>query len=156
MTKLTDSQHALLTEAAREGDAARSAHAPTTVAALIKRGMLLSIPIADGPSRLQITEAGRAAIGQIELPAAQAAEPAAPEAAHASAPTPKGKIGALLTLLRQPQGATIEAMMFATGWQAHSVRGAIAGAIKKNLGVAVSSEKTEAGRVYKAAAQGQP
>ena len=39
-------------------------------------------------------------------------------------------------------------MMAATGWQAHSVRGAISGAIKKTLGFNVVSEKTEAGRTY--------
>ncbi|MES2896051.1 MAG: DUF3489 domain-containing protein [Pseudomonadota bacterium] len=67
--------------------------------------------------------------------------------------TPKGKIAILLALLRQPDGATIEAMMAATGWQAHSVRGAMSGSIKKALGIAVVSEKTEAGRVYRAAAE---
>jgi hypothetical protein len=40
-------------------------------------------------------------------------------------------------------------MMAATGWQAHSVRGAIAGAIKKKLKLDVASEKAEGGRVYR-------
>jgi hypothetical protein len=65
---------------------------------------------------------------------------------------PKGKIGALIDLLRQPTGATVEAMMAATGWQAHSVRGALSGAIKKKLGLVVSSEKTDGGRIYRIAA----
>jgi len=65
--------------------------------------------------------------------------------------TPKGKIAVLLGLLRQSEGATIETMMAATGWQAHSVRGAMSGSIKKALGVEVVSEKTEAGRVYRIA-----
>lgn len=65
--------------------------------------------------------------------------------------TPRGKIAVLLSLLRQPDGATIEAMTAATGWQAHSVRGAMSGSIKKALGIAVVSEKTEAGRIYRAA-----
>lgn len=72
--------------------------------------------------------------------------PAAPMPAPAQ---PKGKLGALVQLLLRPQGATLETMQAATGWQAHSVRGAIAGSIKKKLGFTVASEKTEAGRVYR-------
>ncbi len=52
-----------------------------------------------------------------------------------------GKLGLLIRLLRQPEGATLAAMVTATGWQAHSVRGAMAGAIKKKLGLTVVSEK---------------
>ncbi len=70
--------------------------------------------------------------------------PAAPEAV-----TPKGKLGALVALLLRPEGASLDVMQAATGWQAHSVRGAIAGSIKKKLGFAVTSEKSEAGRVYR-------
>ncbi len=40
-------------------------------------------------------------------------------------------------------------MTAATGWQAHSVRGAMSGALKKKLGLIIASEKTEAGRVYR-------
>ncbi len=70
--------------------------------------------------------------------------PAAP-----GATTPRGKLGVLVALLLRPEGASLEAMQAATGWQAHSVRGAIAGSIKKKLGFAVTSEKSEAGRVYR-------
>lgn len=62
---------------------------------------------------------------------------------------PKGKVAVLVALLRQPSGATIGEMMAATGWQAHSVRGAMSGSIKKALGTEVVSEKAEAGRVYR-------
>ena len=44
---------------------------------------------------------------------------------------PKGKIATVLALLRRPEGADIDELMAATGWQAHSVRGALSGAIKK-------------------------
>ncbi len=64
-----------------------------------------------------------------------------------AAPPAKGKLGALIALLSQPQGATLDAMTAATGWQARSVRGAISGALKKKLGLAIVSEKTEAGRI---------
>ena len=55
-------------------------------------------------------------------------------------------------MLRRPEGATIEQIVKATGWQPHTVRGAIAGALKKKLGLTVSSEKTEdEPRVYRIA-----
>lgn len=53
-------------------------------------------------------------------------------------------------MLRAPDGAAIEEIMAATGWQSHTVRGAMAGALKKKLGLEVSSEKVEGrGRVYR-------
>ena len=56
----------------------------------------------------------------------------------------------LIAMLRAPDGATIEEIMAATGWQSHTVRGAMAGALKKKLGLEVTSEKVEnRGRVYK-------
>ena len=55
----------------------------------------------------------------------------------------------LVAMLRAPDGATIEEIMAATGWQSHTVRGAMAGALKKKLGLEVTSEKVEdRGRVY--------
>jgi len=58
----------------------------------------------------------------------------------------------LLELLRRPEGATIAQLVKATGWQPHTVRGALAGALKKRLGLAITSEKPEDGeRVYRVA-----
>ncbi len=48
----------------------------------------------------------------------------------------------ILTLLSQPQGASIEDMMQATKWQQHSVRGFLAGTVKKKLGFSLTSSKT--------------
>ncbi|MGF6862691.1 hypothetical protein ABIE69_003281 [Rhodobacteraceae bacterium MBR-64] len=60
------------------------------------------------------------------------------------------KQATLIAMLRAPDGATIEEIMAATGWQSHTVRGAMAGALKKKLGLEVTSEKVEdRGRVYK-------
>jgi hypothetical protein len=60
------------------------------------------------------------------------------------------KLALLLDLLQRKGGATIAEVMKATGWQAHSVRGAISGALKKKLGLAVASDKVEGrGRVYR-------
>jgi hypothetical protein len=53
-------------------------------------------------------------------------------------------------LLQRTEGATIGEVVEATGWQAHTVRGAIAGALKKRLGLTITSEKeAERGRVYR-------
>lgn len=52
-------------------------------------------------------------------------------------------------MLERPKGATITDLMKATDWQAHSVRGAISGAIKKKLQLAVVSEKTGSVRTYR-------
>lgn len=56
----------------------------------------------------------------------------------------------LIAMLQAPEGATIAEIVEATGWQPHTVRGAIAGALKKKLGLDVTSEKVEGrGRVYR-------
>ena len=46
-------------------------------------------------------------------------------------------------MLRRKQGATIAQIVEATGWQPHTVRGAFAGALKKKLGLTVTSEKVD-------------
>ena len=58
----------------------------------------------------------------------------------------------VVEMLRRSEGATVDQIMEATGWQRHTVRGAFAGALKKKLGLAVTSEKVEDGaRVYRVA-----
>ena len=65
---------------------------------------------------------------------------------------PGTKLAALVMTLRRPQGATSLQLILTTGWQPHTVRGAIAGALKKKLGLKVDSEKVEGrGRVYRIA-----
>jgi hypothetical protein len=77
--------------------------------------------------------------------------PTNPAPAASTTTSPKGKLGTLVNLLSRPEGATLEAMQAATAWQAHSIRGAIAGAIKKKLGQNVLSEKIEGQRRYRIA-----
>jgi hypothetical protein len=58
----------------------------------------------------------------------------------------------MIDLLKRKSGATIDELVKATGWQAHSVRGAMSGALKNKLGLTVASEKVDGrGRVYRIA-----
>ncbi|PJN96640.1 hypothetical protein CNY89_01340 [Amaricoccus sp. HAR-UPW-R2A-40] len=116
---------------------------------------------------LVATDAGLAAIG-IE-PEGANTTPVGPTDAPTEGPAPETpsqqdvapkartpregtKQATLIAMLRAPDGATIEEIMAATGWQSHTVRGAMAGALKKKLGLEVTSEKVEdRGRVYRIA-----
>jgi hypothetical protein len=57
----------------------------------------------------------------------------------------KTKQQVCLDLLNRPEGTTVEELQAATGWQQHSVRGFLAGAVKKKLGLTLLSEKPDAG-----------
>jgi Protein of unknown function (DUF3489) len=58
-------------------------------------------------------------------------------------------------LLSRPRGATIAAMMQATGWQAHTVRGFLAGVVRKKLGLTLQSDKTEGERIDRVVRTGE-
>lgn len=63
---------------------------------------------------------------------------------------PKTKLGRLESLLRRPEGATIDQIAKTLDWQPHSVRGAISGSLKKKQGLNVVGEKAADGeRVYR-------
>jgi hypothetical protein len=94
---------------------------------------------------------------ELKTTAAKAANVAASETKPNASRTPasdrkeksKTKSSALIALLSRPRGATLDEMMKATGWQAHSVRGFLAGTVRKQLGRPVTSEVTDKGRVYR-------
>ena len=62
---------------------------------------------------------------------------------------PDTKHARIIAMLRTPAGATIAAIMTATEWQQHSVRGFLAGVVRKKLGLNLVSEQTDKGRVYR-------
>ena len=75
-----------------------------------------------------------------------------PAPAEAKAARPASKQARLIELLRRPDGATIDEMVKTLDWQAHTVRGAMSGALKKKLELTIESEKVEGrGRVYRIA-----
>ena len=160
MTELTNTQRAILTAAAaRRGlqilplpDHIKGGAAKKVTTALLARGLVR----ADGDgATLVATGAGLRAIG-IEPakaePSASVTSPGEPDAPETTTPKirPGTKQATLIAMLEAPDGATITEIADATGWQHHTVRGAIAGALKKRLGLEVTSEKVDGrGRVYR-------
>lgn len=175
-TNPTETQTLILSAAAqRPGNLALplpktlvGAAAKMTVTKLIERGWLQEVeanlrkgePLwretGDGHgTTLIVTDAGLLAIGidPVVVKTVVAVRKQADEAATPTAKVPVIRAGTkqatLIAMLRRPEGATIEEIMAETQWLGHTVRGAMAGALKKKLGLEVSSEKDDArGRVY--------
>lgn len=173
MTALTETQRLVLTHAATHpgnlalplpkglaGAAAKMAVGRMLahgwleeVEANLRRGEPLWRETGDGHGTTLIaTEAGLKAIG-IEPNAASAQEAqsesgptATPKSVAIRAGTKQAQI---IALLQRPEGASIGEIVEATGWQAHSARGVISGALKKKLGLPITAERVEGrGTVY--------
>ena len=70
-------------------------------------------------------------------------------ASSKSTARPDTKRARIISMLRTPPGTTIAAIMTATDWQQHSVRGFLASVVRKKLGLNLISEQTDEGRVYR-------
>jgi hypothetical protein len=108
---------------------------------------------------LVVSEAGLAAIGLepvvIKTMAAIRTHAAQPPAPKRLTPRAGTKQALLIEMLQRLEGATMEEIVAATGWQPHTARGAMSGALRKKLGLVVISEKEEGkGRVYRIARSG--
>ena len=84
------------------------------------------------------------------IPAAKTSQHAAgePKAKKADSDSKQSRV---IAMLQSPTGATIAAMMKATGWQQHSVRGFLAGVVRKRLKLKLGSTKLDGTRVYQIA-----
>jgi len=172
MIKLTDTQTLILTRvSARPGNLAlplpeglHGAAAKMAIGRMIKLGWLEEVEAnlrrserlwretGDGHGTTLIaTETGPDAIDidPVVVKTTAGLRDAKP-AAIAAAQRPGTKQAQLIAMLRAPEGATIAEIAEATGWQHHSIRGAISGSLKKKLGLTVTSEKAEVrGRAYR-------
>ena len=172
MTKLTETQTNILTAGAKRPDnialplpkGLAGAAAKMAVTKMIHRGWLQEVdanlrrgePLwretGDGlGTTLVVTDAGLRIIG-IEPTVAQTMAVNQKDSEQVKSPTPRAgtKQAMLIDLLRTPDGATMDEIVAATGWLAHTARGAMSGALGKKLGLVVTSEKDAArGRVYR-------
>jgi hypothetical protein len=156
LPKLTPTQALLLRAAARRADGRvippdnlRGGARANTLTGLRQRGWIE--PASDGHA---LTDAGFAAIGRQRLvppDAVQKLETTGDIQLLDGIPVRHGtKLAALVVALRRPQGATNLQLTVATGWQPHSVRGAISGLLRKRLGLSVTQARNADGeRVYR-------
>lgn len=148
--QLTDTQRALLEAAAKHPqkklvdfpDNLKGGARMKVITAMVNTQLIE--PYTDEPNVYMATQMGMQAIGI-------ATQPATPITTQATRTTREGtKQAVLIDLLKRPEGATLPQMTEATGWQVHTVRGAMAGALKKKLGLAITSEKQNGtDRVYR-------
>lgn len=108
------------------------------------------------PTKTKLAQPKTGAPTKAALPKRPTPEKKSRPTAKAPDPTlaaPAGKLGAVVALMQRPEGATVQQMSEVTGWQAHSVRGAMSGALKKKHRLTIASEKGEAGRIYRIAGE---
>jgi len=162
--QLSDAQSIILSAACARGDgmvfpvttSLKGGAVGNVCKSLLKHGLIEEVAATDlntvwrhdevrGPITLRATSLACTVLG-----ISDASEPAAP------APEPVRrrsgtKQEALIAMLRAEGGATIDEIVAATNWAPHSIRGAISGALKKKLGLTITSERVDGrGRVYRA------
>ena len=156
LLKLSPAQSLLLRTAARRADGRvippdtlRGGARVKVLTALLQRGWIE--PADDGHV---LTDAGYAVIGQQRIAPPDDVQPVDIigdlQLLEGIPVRPGTKLAAMVLALRRPQGATSLQLMLATGWQPHTVRGAISGMLRKKLGLNVVLARNAAGeRVYR-------
>ena len=156
LIKLSPAQSLLLRNAARRADGhvippdkLRGGARAKVLTALLQRGW-----IKPGDGGHLLTDAGYAAIGQQRPVPKDDVQPMATvddlQLLEGIPVRPGTKLAALVVALRRPQGATSLQLMLATGWQPHTVRGAISGMLRKKFGLNVVLVHNDSGeRVYR-------
>ena len=174
MTKLTETQTIILSAGAKRPEnialplpkGLAGAAAKMAVSKMIEHGWLQEVdanlrrnePLwretGDGHgTTLVVTDAGLLAIG-IEPVVVKTVIAMREHAAKAATPKPPTqrtgtKQAQIIAMLQRPEGASVVEIVEATSWQAHTVRGAISGALKKKFGLPIAAEKVEGrGTVY--------
>lgn len=156
LPKLSPAQSLLLRTAARRADGRvippdtlRGGARVKVLTALLQRGWIE--PADDGHA---MTDAGYAAIGQQRPVPPDDVQPVDTiddlQLLEGIPVRPGTKLAAMVVALRRPQGATSLQLMLATGWQPHTVRGAISGMLRKKLGLKVVLAHNDSGeRMYR-------
>jgi len=167
MTKLTDLQYVLLAVAAKRGSG--SLMPPSTsigvprasitrvINMLIKRGLAeetvtkdeASVWRAEGKRQLAavITDAGRAAVAESDGKKIEDGQPPAQPDPDLVPVVPQIKQALLIAMLERKEGTTLDQLVEATGWLAHTTRAALTGLRKK--GHVITRSKDESGSCYR-------
>ena len=163
--QLSDAQAVILSTACARGDGTvfpvttglKGGAVGNVCKSLLKRGLVEEVAATDldsvwrhdeerGPITLRATPLAYTVLGISDDPESPPIAEPAPEPVRRRSGT---KQEALIAMLRAEGGATIDEIVAALGWLPHTARGAMSGALKKKLGLEVTSEKVEArGRVY--------
>ena len=155
MTKLTDTEQVILTAVARNngtvptrersGSKADPRAYGAAIASLVNKGIL---ELCGNAGEGDYAKDGQQLV--LAKPETQTEEPTTAEAPKERKVREGTKQALLIEMLKRPSGATIDEIVTATGWQSHSARGAMAGALKKKLGLTITYEKDESrGRIYR-------
>jgi hypothetical protein len=164
--QLSDSQAVILSAACARDDGLvfpvtanlKGGAVGNVLKSLLKRGLIEETPASDhntvwrhdeerGPITLRATPLAYSVLGISDASEPAAAAEPAPEPIRRRSGT---KQEALIAMLRAEGGATIDEIVAALDWQAHTARGAMSGALKKKLGFTITSEKVDGrGRAYR-------
>jgi hypothetical protein len=133
-TNMTNADSNTAATVAAQGAHVAPEKAPSKKVATRKKGAPKGQKTAKGPKPKKAAKAGKKA--------------AKPER-KATTPRPESKGAKILAVIRRPKGATLAELVKLTGWQNHSIRGFLSGAVGKKMGLTVDSARREDGeRVY--------